>query len=126
MTEEPEGALDLGECTVGIDSQGKARVMQNPAGPPRRIEGYSIGAPFLTDEPPHSGEMHPDGDEVLYLVSGEIVVVIEDQDPPREVTLHPGEAIVVPRGVWHRVILSEPSRLVHVTPGPGGEHRPLP
>jgi hypothetical protein len=32
---------------------------------------------------------------------------------------------VVPRGVWHRVLLVEPSQLLHITPGPGGEHRPL-
>lgn len=126
MPESPEAAVDLGEVTIGVDPRGNAQVIENSAGPPRRIDGYSIGAPLLTREPPHSGEMHPDGDEILYLVSGKITVVLEDQDPPREVSLHPGEAVVVPRGVWHRVVLSEPSRLVHVTPGPRGEHRPLP
>lgn len=28
-------------------------------------------------------------------------------------------------GVWQRVLIHEPSQLVHRTPGPGGEHRPL-
>jgi len=37
----------------------------------------------------------------------------------------PGQALVVPLGVWHRVVPEEPSQLVHITPGPGGEHRPL-
>ena len=80
----------------------------------------------MTREPPHGGEMHPDGDELLFLVSGKLTVVLEDQDPPRHVELTPGQAVVVPRGIWHRVLIVEPSQLVHVTPGPGGEHRPLP
>jgi catechol 2,3-dioxygenase-like lactoylglutathione lyase family enzyme len=32
---------------------------------------------------------------------------------------------VVPRGVWHRVTLREPSHLLYLTPGPGGQYRPL-
>ena len=37
-----------------------------------------------------------------------------------------GEGLAVPRGVWHLVHVEEPGQLVHITPGPGGEHRPLP
>jgi hypothetical protein len=32
---------------------------------------------------------------------------------------------VVPRGVWHKLTLREPGRLLHITPGPRGEARPL-
>jgi quercetin dioxygenase-like cupin family protein len=75
--------------------------------------------------------MHPDGDELLYLISGRIDVILEDGGDveivgvQRVEALQPGDAIVVPRGVWHRVDVREPSHLVHVTPGPGGGHRPL-
>jgi hypothetical protein len=34
-----------------------------------------------------------------------------------------GEAIIVSRGVWHRIEVIEPAHLVHVTPGSG--HRPI-
>jgi hypothetical protein len=30
------------------------------------------------------------------------------------------------RGVWHELVATEPSHLVHVTPGPNGGHRPRP
>ena len=60
------------------------------------------------------------------LVSGKLTVILEDREPPREIVLTPGRAIIVPRGVWHRVVLAEPSQLVYITPGPGGELRPLP
>jgi len=38
----------------------------------------------------------------------------------------PGEALVVPRGVWHLIECVEPGRMINITPGPRGEHRPLP
>jgi len=95
------------------------------AGPPR-IDGYTVGAPIVTQDPPHGGEMHPGGDELLYVVSGRFDVSLELDAEHREVELRPGEAIVVPRGVWHLVTLREPGQLIHITPGPGGDHRPLP
>ena len=36
-----------------------------------------------------------------------------------------GEACIVPRGEWHLVKVLEPTQLVHITPGPNGDHRPL-
>jgi quercetin dioxygenase-like cupin family protein len=104
-----------------------------PVGPdgPVRVDGLSVGAPRMTRSAPHRGEMHPDGDELLYLISGRIDVILEDGGDVENIgvqrveALQPGDAIVVPRGVWHRVDVREPSHLVHVTPGPGGGHRPL-
>ncbi len=120
-----EGCIDLSACTVGFRSDGTTSVAPNPAGPPVRIDGLSVDAPRLQRAAPHGGEMHPDGDELLYVVSGRVTVVLEDREPPRTVNLAAGEALVVPKGVWHSVEIDEPSQLFHVTPGPGGEHRPL-
>ena len=80
---------------------------------------------------PHRGEIHPDGDELLYLVSGAIDVVVETGGTQESIgeehvtRVEPGQAFIVPRGLWHRVEVREPSRLVHITPGPGDGHRPL-
>ena len=125
MSDRNAAAIDMSEMVVHLDRACRASAAKSPPGPPVRINGYTIGAPFLDREPPHRGEMHPDGDEILFLLSGAVTVVLEDKTPPREVKLEPGQAIVVPRGVWHRVRLDEPSRLLHITPGPGGEHRLL-
>ena len=117
--------LDLSQCVLALHRDGSARPIESKPGPPVRIDGYTIGAPFLTRAPPHAGEMHPDGDELLFLLSGRVTVVLEDAEPPRRVSLEPGQALVVPKGVWHVVLLDEPSQLLYATPGPGGEHRPL-
>ena len=125
MSETREDTIDLFNSTITIARDGTARVVESRPGPPPQIDGLTVGAPFMTRAAPHDGEMHPDGDELLFLVSGKVAVVLEDRDPPRQVELAPGQAIIVPRGVWHRVLLIEPSQIVHITPGPGGEHRPL-
>jgi hypothetical protein len=36
----------------------------------------------------------------------------------------PGQACVVPGGEWHRVSVLESAHLVHLPPGPSGDHRP--
>jgi mannose-6-phosphate isomerase-like protein (cupin superfamily) len=119
--------FDPSTQVVGLArSTGEACFIAPTSGPPRRIDGYTIGAPNITQDPPHAGEMHPDGDELLYVVSGRFKVSLELDAGLRDVEVRAGEALVVPRGVWHLVALQEPGRLVHVTPGPGGDHRPLP
>jgi mannose-6-phosphate isomerase-like protein (cupin superfamily) len=107
------------------------RIEAAPPGPPRRIDGYSIGSIPGMDRPaPHNGELHPDGDELLYVVSGRVEVILDDGDQESvgaetTVQLGSGDACIVPRGVWHRVVPVEPSHLIHVTPGPHGPHRPV-
>jgi mannose-6-phosphate isomerase-like protein (cupin superfamily) len=117
----------LSEKIVGLErATGRARFVEwRGGGPPPRIDGFTVGAPLLVEEPPHAGEMHPDADELLYLVSGRVRVLLELPDGDRETQLVQDQALIVPRGVWHRIFIEEPGRLVHVTPGPGGEHRPL-
>ena len=119
--------FELSEETVGLDrTTGRAWFLDWGTGGPPRIDGYSVGAPWLDREPPHAGEMHPDADELLFLISGHVRVRLELDDGDRDTELGPGHALVVPRGVWHRIFIDEPGQLVHVTPGPGGQHRPLP
>ena len=107
------------------------RIEDAAPGPPSRIDGYTIGSVNVGVGPgPHLGEMHPDGDEFLHVVTGsmQLIVDIGDADAAGTetvVVLGPGDACVVPRGVWHHLIANEPSVLVHVTPGPNGETRPL-
>jgi quercetin dioxygenase-like cupin family protein len=67
----------------------------------------------------------PDGDELLYLISAAVTVSLELPEGDRTVDLGAGDALIVPQGIWHRVTLRESGRLVHVTPGPNGDHRPL-
>ena len=117
---------------ANIERDGTITVVPAPPGPPQRIDGYTIGVvPHLDGAPPHAGEVHPDGDEFLYVVHGTIELILDDGDElgvgaETKLVLRAGDAYVVPRGVWHQLEPMEPSYLVHVTPGPHGGHRPRP
>ncbi len=93
-------------------------------GPPKRIDGVSVGIITMSQSAPHGGEVHPDGDEILYVVSGRLRVV-GDSYPDEPVEVGPGEVCIVPKGEWHKVDVLEKTNLIHITPGPGGDHRPL-
>ena len=126
ITVIPAGdTIDLSRQVVGLErSTSRAVLVAQPGGPPKRIEGYTIGAPWVEGEPVHGGEMHPDGDEVLYVISGRMQVVLELDEGTSTVDIEPGQALVVPQGVWHNIVCVEPGRIVHITPGPGGDARP--
>jgi mannose-6-phosphate isomerase-like protein (cupin superfamily) len=127
---EPGVVVDLSTEVIGLSRvDGSAALMPSSAGgPPKRLDGHTIGFGMITSDnlPPHAGEMHPDGDEVLVMTSGCIEVDLELPDGTRTVRLGSGEALVVPRGVWHLIRCVEPGRLLNVTPGPSGEYRELP
>jgi mannose-6-phosphate isomerase-like protein (cupin superfamily) len=123
---QPGRRIDLTREVVGLQrSDRRARIVEQPGGPPQRIDGLTIGAPIITGDAPHNGELHPDGDEVLYLISGAVTVKLELPEGDAVVDLGAGDAVVVPQGVWHKITMREPGQLVHITPGPGGDHRPL-
>jgi len=115
--------IDLTTHTVGFYRDGTTDVAPNPAGPPRLIDGLVVGAPVITRDAPHGGEMHPDADELLFLVSGHADVVMEIDGREEALELKAGQACIVPRGTWHRTRLREPSQVLYITPGPGGESR---
>ena len=89
-------------------------------GPPLRTDGLTVGIVAMEGDAPHNGEMHPDGDEILYVFSGKLRVKGDSGD---SVELGPGEACVVRKGEWHKVDVLEKTHLLHITPGPGGDHR---
>ena len=122
--------FSLGGNVADIRRDGSVTIRSAPPGPPRRIDGYTFGSAANVEGPgPHRGEVHPDGDELLYVVSGTMELILDDGNQhavgvETKVLLRAGEAYVVPRGVWHRLEALEPSHLIHVTPGPNGGYRP--
>ncbi len=68
-------------------------------------------------------EMHPEGDEFVYLLSGAAVMLLEQSTGLREIPLNGRAAVLVPQGVWHTAKVSMPSRMLFVTRGRGTQHR---
>lgn len=68
-------------------------------------------------------EMHPDGDEVLILISGQMTLMLEREDGVQCVELEAGETCVVPAGTWHTADVHAAGTLIGITPGHGTQHR---
>lgn len=64
-------------------------------------------------------EMHPEGEELLVLLSGAMDLVLEEPGGRRVVPLRGRAAFLVPRGVWHWARVLAPSELLAVTRGGG-------
>lgn len=116
--------FDPGEHAVGLRADGKATLLQHQPDPSIPFVGATFGVAAMSENSPHGGERHPDGDEVLYLISGRVRIVFVDQ-PIEDIDVKPGDGLVVPAGVWHRVDILEPSQIVYLTPGPNNEYLPL-
>jgi mannose-6-phosphate isomerase-like protein (cupin superfamily) len=78
---------------------------------------------FERDTP--TWEMHPEGDEVLVLLSGAIDVVLEVDGATRIVELSGSASCLVPRGTWHKQIVRAPGDELAITYGRGTRHRPV-
>jgi mannose-6-phosphate isomerase-like protein (cupin superfamily) len=68
-------------------------------------------------------EMHPAGDEILFMLEGKATFLLDLSDGVREVALSAGRLLVIPKGVWHTAKVSEPARLLAITAGRGTQHR---
>lgn len=117
-------AVDASEYSLDIRRDLSIHPRKRKPGPPQRINGMTVGILTLTEDAPHGGEMHPDGDEILHVISGRIRISCDSA--PDDLIMGAGDTCIVPKGEWHKVSVIEETHLVHITPGPDGEHRPLP
>jgi mannose-6-phosphate isomerase-like protein (cupin superfamily) len=73
-----------------------------------------------------SWERHPNGDELVCLLSGEATMILETPGGNTEVTLaKAGDYAFVPRGVWHTAHMQVPTLMLFITAGEGTEHRTI-
>jgi mannose-6-phosphate isomerase-like protein (cupin superfamily) len=69
-------------------------------------------------------ERHPAGEELVLLLKGSVVLVLEQQGVEIQVALNaPGDYVLVPINTWHTAKIKSPSRMLFITPGEGTEHR---
>ncbi len=117
--------FDPSTHTVGLSRGLNASKMPERPDPPTPFSGVTFGVASMSENSPHGGEVHPDGDEVLYLISGRVKVIFIESDED-DIDVKPGDGLVIPRGIWHRVDIIEPSQIVYLTPGPNNQFKPLP
>lgn len=116
-------SADVSRYVFDINRDLSVSTRTRKPGPPERTDGMTVGIVTMEDDAPHGGEVHPDGDEILYVIFGRVRVT-GDSAPDEPLELGPGAACVVKQGEWHKVEILEKTQLLHITPGPNGDHRP--
>jgi len=65
-------------------------------------------------------EVHPNGDEIVYLISGDTDFALSIDGKRSTVRVDkPGTYIVVPRGAWHKASPHKPTTMLFITTGEG-------
>lgn len=89
------------------------------------LGGRLVTVGHMSEDWPH-WEMHPEGEELVVLLSGKVELIVErDGDELRATLERPGQAWLNRRGDWHRAIVHEPGDMLFITHGAGTEHRPV-
>lgn len=124
-------AFDLSTTFIHLDDTGGAEPVAvtrsfwsgNASGRYVRVLG---AIDFGSSRDLHSStqEVHPEADEVLFLASGAVDVIVEAEGTERSIPLEAGHATVVPRGVWHRLVVREPGRILFINSRARMESRP--
>lgn len=131
---EPRTAIDLRTTPVHLGLGSTARAVDGFAWRPEVLEAYTAAvAPdgaegrmvtvFDGEGPGDHWERHPAGDEVVVCLQGAVTVTLRSEGAPDRVRLGPGEAAIVPTGVWHMVDMAGPARLLSITAAAGTEHQ---
>src|SRR5262245_33824579 len=103
---------------------GRSRTARRAPSLPMPPSSRRISAPRPEAGRPRKEAVH-DGDELLLLLSGALDVILDLPEGERTIPLTAGGACLVPRGVWHRLAMHQPSDLVFVTPPAGTLRRPV-
>ncbi len=95
----------------------------------QKYSGFSaceLIAAYEFSEDWQNWEMHPDGDEIVILMSGEVTFVLcGNGNEQRIVLTQPGDYAIVPRGMWHTAKTSTKAKMLFITPGQGSQHKKM-
>ncbi|HTP48068.1 MAG TPA: cupin [Casimicrobiaceae bacterium] len=90
------------------------------------FKGRMLVASFSFEADWPSWEIHPAGDEIVCLMSGEATMVLDRGGVEETVRLRePGSFVIVPKGTWHTARTAVPTTMLFVTPGEGTRNRPV-
>jgi len=90
------------------------------------FKGRMLVASFSFEADWPSWEIHPAGDEIVCLMSGEATMVLDRGGVEETVRLRePGSFVIVPKGTWHTARTTVPTTMLFVTPGEGTRNKPV-
>jgi mannose-6-phosphate isomerase-like protein (cupin superfamily) len=92
---------------------------QSPSGNFKDVLSFNqavLGAVSLQGDSPF-WEMHPDTDELFFVLDGALQLEVLTDDGRIINTLCANEVVVVPRGLWHKPSAPKSAKFMYLTPG---------
>ncbi len=72
---------------------------------------------FQFDEDWKTWEMHPHGEEIVYLLSGSLDLILEKDENLQTIELRGKGLVIIPRFTWHTAKVFAPSSVLIITHG---------
>ena len=117
LSPEKNATVEIADATL------YQRLDQNYKG----FKGHELIAAYEFEADWATWEIHPHGDEIVVLMSGDITFRFRLSDGEQSVTLsEAGSYAIVPKGVWHTANTSVKSKVLFITPGEGTQHSSAP
>ena len=89
--------------------------------------GHLLISRFDFDEPWPTWEVHPHGDEFVYLLWGDTDFVLRTREDDKTIRVdEPGSYVIVPKGIWHTARPHAPTAMLFVTPGQDTQNQETP
>lgn len=78
---------------------------------------------FYFEEDWKTWEMHPHGEEIVYLLSGALDLILEKDGNVQTIELRGKGSVIIPRETWHTAKVFAPCNMLIITHGKGTEIR---
>jgi mannose-6-phosphate isomerase-like protein (cupin superfamily) len=120
--------FDLRTTFVALDDRGAAIELTVDADfwskPDSGVDNGRLVSIIRSDGDWPNWEMHPQGDEVIYLLSGAMTLIVETGLGNQKISMTPDQAFIVPSGTWHTANVTVPGDALYITLGNGTLQRP--
>ena len=84
------------------------------------FHGHVLVMRYSFDEAWPTWEVHPHGDEMVYLLEGDTDFILWRDGREESVRVNqPGSYVCVPKGIWHTARPHAPTSMLFITPGEG-------
>ncbi len=70
-------------------------------------------------------EMHPNGEEIVYLLSGAMDLTLDKEGDLQTLELRSKGLVIIPRNTWHTAKVLEPSKMLVITFGKDTQVKPV-
>lgn len=80
---------------------------------------------FEFNEDWKSWEMHPNGEEIVFLLSGAMDLILEKDEVREKIELRQKGLIIIPRATWHTAKVLETSKMLVITLGKDTQVKPI-